>query len=131
MRRSTERILTTHAGSLPRPEGLREIVVAKGTGQPYDQGDLSRRLQSGVAEVVRLQLESGLAIVNDGELSKPSFTDYARERIGGLEQRAMSPEARPIQAISGRDQREFPESFAGRVQVGAGFNPVFCAGPLA
>lgn len=131
MKRSTERILTTHAGSLPRPEGLREIVVAKGTGQPYDEGDLSRRLRSGVADVVRLQIESGLDIVNDGELSKPSFTDYARERIGGLEKREMSPEARPAQAISGRDQREFPEYFASRVQVGAGFDPIFCSGPLS
>ncbi|PKB63655.1 MAG: hypothetical protein BZY80_06195 [SAR202 cluster bacterium Io17-Chloro-G2] len=130
MERSTDRILTTHAGSLPRPEGLREIVVAKGTGQPFDEADLSRRLKSGVAEVVRLQLESGLDIVNDGELSKPSFTDYARERIGGLEQPEMSPESRPTQAISGRDQREFPEYFASRVQVGAGFNPVFCSAPL-
>ena len=130
MKRSTERILTTHAGSLPRPEGLREIVVAKGTGQPYDEGDLSRRLRSGVADVVRLQIESGLDIVNDGELSKPSFTDYARERIGGLEKREMSPEARPAQAISGRDQREFPEYFASRVQVGAGFDPIFCSGPF-
>jgi 5-methyltetrahydropteroyltriglutamate--homocysteine methyltransferase len=130
MKRSTERILTTHAGSLPRPSGLREIVVAKGTGQTYDEGDLSRRLKSGVAEVVRLQIASGLDIVNDGELSKPSFTDYARERIGGLEQREMSPESRPTQAISGRDQREFPEYFASRVQVGAGFNPIFCVSPL-
>ena len=130
MKRSTDRILTTHAGSLPRPEGLREIVAAKSTGQGVDEEDLNRRIRTGVAEVVQMQMQSGIDIVNDGELSKTSFTDYVRSRISGFEEREMPPEERPTQDIAGRDMLEFPEYFATRAQVGAGRNPVYCTGPL-
>jgi len=130
MKRSTDRILTTHAGSLPRPEGLRDVVVAKSTGQAVDEEDLNRRILTGVAEVVQMQIQSGIDIVNDGELSKTSFTDYVRSRISGFEEREMPPEERPTQDIAGRDMLEFPEYFATRAQVGAGRNPVFCTGPL-
>ena len=75
---STERILTTHAGSLPRPADLREMVVAKANGDPFDPAALDRRLRSAVAEVVRQQIACGLDCVNDGELSKTNFTDYVR-----------------------------------------------------
>ena len=60
MKRSTERILTTHAGSLPQPDDLKEMVVAKNNGRPYDQEALARRVRSAVAEAVRKQLECGL-----------------------------------------------------------------------
>jgi methionine synthase II (cobalamin-independent) len=62
---STDRILTTHAGSLPRPEGLLELVLARTRGEPIDQAALARCLASAVAEVVRQQIECGLDIVND------------------------------------------------------------------
>ena len=130
MKRSTDRILTTHAGSLPRPPGLREIVAAKSAGQPYDEGDLARRIHNGVAEVVRLQVDSGIDVVNDGELSKTSFTDYVRSRISGFEERNLRPEDTPRQEIAARDIIEFPEYFADRSLVGAGRNPVFCTGPI-
>src|SRR3984893_6982215 len=84
---SIDRILTTHAGSLPRPERLMDTVLAKARGQPIDQAALDSRLRSGVAEVVKRQVECGLDIVNDGELSKPNFTDYVSERIAGCEKR--------------------------------------------
>ena len=108
MKRSTDRILTTHAGSLPRPEGLRDIVAAKNAGQPYDEADLSGRLESGVSEIVKQQVESGIDIVNDGELSKPGFSDYVQERMGGLEMRPSRPYA---SRIAGRDVSEFPGYF--------------------
>lgn len=130
MKRSTDRILTTHAGSLPRPDGLRELVAAKSSGQPGDQEDLTRRIRTGVAEVVQMQIESGIDIVNDGELSKTSFTDYVRARISGFEERNLSPGETPRQEIAARDMREFPEYFAARSLIGAGRNPVFCTGPL-
>ena len=82
---SSDRILTTHAGSLPRPADLREMVVARTKGDGYDAAALERRLSSAVAEVVRQQIECGLDIVNDGELSKFNFTDYVRDRIAGYE----------------------------------------------
>ena len=130
MKRSTDRILTTHAGSLPRPDGLREVVAAKSTGEPVDEEALNRRIRSGVAEVVQMQIQSGIDIVNDGELSKTSFTDYVRSRISGFEEREMPPEERPTQDIAGRDMLEFPEYFATRAQVSAGRNPVYCTSPL-
>ena len=108
MKLSTDRILTTHAGSLPRPEGLRDIVAAKNAGQPYDEADLSGRLESGVSEIVKQQVESGIDIVNDGELSKPGFSDYVQERMGGLEMRPSRPYA---SRIAGRDVSEFPGYF--------------------
>jgi len=65
---STDRILVTHAGSLPRPSDLRAMVVAKSAGQPYDAAALDRRLGEAVAEIVRRQRECGIDVVNDGEL---------------------------------------------------------------
>src|SRR5258708_38335254 len=80
---STDRILTAHAGSLPRPDDLREMVLAKARGEPCDQAALDRRLKSAVAKNVKRQGECGLDVVNHGELSKPNFTDYLSERIAG------------------------------------------------
>src|SRR5215475_9266214 len=91
MKRSTDRILTTHAGSLPRPADLRAMLTAKSTGQPYDQEAFTKRVRSAVAEVVQKQIEAGIDIINDGELGKPNFTTYARERISGFEERPLKP----------------------------------------
>ena len=109
MQYSTERILVTHAGSLPRPADLRELIVAKASGQPYDQAAIDARLPSAVAEVVRQQAECGIDIVNDGELSKFNFTDYVRERIAGYEARPNSGRRRL--AMTARDERQFPAYF--------------------
>jgi 5-methyltetrahydropteroyltriglutamate--homocysteine methyltransferase len=107
---STERILTTHAGSLPRPEGLLELVLAKTRGEPIDQVALDRRLASAVKEIVERQIDSGLDIVNDGELSKPNFTDYVLERIDGCERRPGSGLRR--RSMTARDERKFAGYFA-------------------
>ena len=87
MKRSTDRILTTHAGSLPRPPGLKEMVLAKSNGQAYDENAPTQLVRGVVDEVVRRQIESGIDIVNGGELSKSNFMNYARERLGGFEMR--------------------------------------------
>ena len=76
---STDRILTTHAGSLPRPPDLWEMVVAKANDLPFDQADFDKRLKLAVSDVIR-QAECGIDCVNDGELSKTNFTDYVRAR---------------------------------------------------
>jgi 5-methyltetrahydropteroyltriglutamate--homocysteine methyltransferase len=107
---STDRILTTHAGSLPRPDGLMDMVLAKARGQQIDQAALDLRLRSGVAEVVKRQIECGLDIVNDGELSKPNFTDYVLERIAGCEKRPGTGRRRLD--IIARDERKFVGYFA-------------------
>lgn len=134
MKRSTERILTTHAGSLPRPEGVRELVTAKTEGQAVDDAALARRLDEGVAEVVRLQVASGIDVVNDGELSKPNFSNYAQERIAGFELRELAAGDRRAQvSISARDKQEFADYFAnraGRAAIGTRQRDLVCTGPL-
>ena len=106
---STDRILTTHAGSLPRPEDLREMVFAKSRGQAFDQAALDKRLQTAVADVVKQQIACGLDSVNDGELSKSNFTDYVRARIAGYETRPAST-ARRLE-ITARDSTKFAAYF--------------------
>ena len=104
---STDRILTTHAGSLPRPPELRDLVLAKANGQLSDPARLDRELRAAVAEVVRRQTACGIDIVNDGELSKTNFTDYVRWRIAGYETR-RSPGPRRL-SITARDETRFPD----------------------
>jgi 5-methyltetrahydropteroyltriglutamate--homocysteine methyltransferase len=127
---STDRILTTHAGSLPRPPDLREMVVAKSRGDSVDQTALDERLKSAVAEIVRQQVQSGLDSVNDGELSKSNFTDYVRARITGFEQRPAA--ARRRLEITARDAPKFPGYFEAnpRTRVVASPTMPVCIGPL-
>jgi 5-methyltetrahydropteroyltriglutamate--homocysteine methyltransferase len=109
---STDRILTTHAGALPRPDDLREMVVAKSRGQDYDQAALDRRLGEAVGEVVKHQADIGLDSVNDGELSKFNFTDYARTRLAGFETRPAEGHRRL--EITARDSTKFADYFIAR-----------------
>ena len=74
MKRSTERFLTTHTGSLPRPEHLVRMMFAKEEGVPVEPAALRARIRSAVAAVVEKQVEAGIDIVNDGEMSKPSLS---------------------------------------------------------
>jgi len=106
---SADRILTMHAGALPRPQELRELVLAKSRGERVDQATLDKRLAAAVAEIVRQQLECGLDSVNDGELSKSNFTDYVRARIAGYEERP-SGERRRLE-ITARDRTKFADYF--------------------
>src|SRR4051794_19339967 len=109
MKRSTDRILTTHAGSLPRPDDLREMVTKKASGETYDQQALTTRTREAVGEVVRKQQSCGVDILNDGEFGKSNFSNYARERLGGFEERTVTPgEGAPLIGIQGRDMKEFP-----------------------
>jgi 5-methyltetrahydropteroyltriglutamate--homocysteine methyltransferase len=128
MKRSTDRILTTHAGSLPRPDDLRDMLIAKDEGRPYDREVFARRVREAVAGVVHQQVASGIDIVNDGEESKRNFTTYARERLGGVVERQTTPEGGVLARIYGRDAAEFPEYFAGHGNA-AGREAV-CVGPL-
>ena len=87
MKRSTERILTTHVGSLVRPPGLIDLMRAKENGQAYDQEELAVRVRSAVQEVVQKQVAVGVDIPSDGEYGKPSFSGYVNERLSGFERR--------------------------------------------
>jgi len=84
MIRSTDRFLTTHTGSLPRPDDLIRMMYAKEEGVPVDRAALDARVRAAVAEVVRKQAEAGIDIVNDGEMSKPSYATYVKDRLAGF-----------------------------------------------
>jgi 5-methyltetrahydropteroyltriglutamate--homocysteine methyltransferase len=101
MRRSTERFLTTHTGSLPRPVDLTRTMFAREEGVPVDRAALAARIRSAVADVVTRQVELGLDVVSDGELSKPSYATYVKDRLHGF-----GGDSHPLQY---QDLVEFPE----------------------
>jgi 5-methyltetrahydropteroyltriglutamate--homocysteine methyltransferase len=84
MQRSRDRFLTTHAGSLPRPDDLIRMMYAKEEGVPVDAAALAARVSEAVAEVVRRQAEAGVDLINDGEMSKPSYATYIKDRLNGF-----------------------------------------------
>jgi 5-methyltetrahydropteroyltriglutamate--homocysteine methyltransferase len=130
MKTSTQRILTTHVGSMPRPEDIQVMLRARQNNQPVDQQAFAARVQSAVAEVVRQQAECGLDIVTDGELSKTGFNAYAYERLTGFEPPRESPGQSP--QLSRRDRALFPEYYAEYQRtLPAAAAPVVCTGPIA
>jgi 5-methyltetrahydropteroyltriglutamate--homocysteine methyltransferase len=84
MKRSTERFLTTHTGSLPRPPDLVRMMYAKEEGVPVERAGLAARVKAAVAEVVEKQVAAGIDLVNDGEMSKPSYATYIKDRLDGF-----------------------------------------------
>ena len=84
MYRSRERFLTTHTGSLPRPDDLIRTMYAKEEGVPVDAGALAARVRAAVAEVVNKQAAAGVDLINDGEMSKPSYATYIKDRLNGF-----------------------------------------------
>jgi 5-methyltetrahydropteroyltriglutamate--homocysteine methyltransferase len=84
MQHSTDRFLTTHTGSLPRPDDLIRTMYAKEEGVPVDAAALAARVRSAVAEVVKKQADAGVDLINDGELSKPSYATYVKDRLAGF-----------------------------------------------
>ena len=84
MKRSAERFLTTHTGSLPRPDDLISMMYAKEGGVPVDAVALAARVREAVAEVVNRQVGAGIDLVNDGEMSKPSYATYIKDRLHGF-----------------------------------------------
>ncbi len=84
MHRSRDRFLTTHTGSLPRPDDLIKMMYAKEEGVPADAGALAARVKDAVAELVRKQADAGVDLINDGEMSKPSYATYVKDRLNGF-----------------------------------------------
>ena len=105
MKLSTRRILTTHTGSLPRPQDLLSLMTAKEAGEAVDHAALDSNVRAAVAEVVRAQVESRIDIVNDGEMSKIGYSTYVKDRLSGFEGES------PGLARSARltDLRDFPD----------------------
>ena len=134
MKHSTERILTTHVGSLPRPPDLLEMIQAKEQGRPIDAEAFAARVKSAVADVVRKQAEAGIDIVADGEMGRFGFIPYVNERLTGLEARS-NPRSEGTWARS-REHLAFPEYYAWAAQMpgaagGASRTQWVCTGPIA
>jgi 5-methyltetrahydropteroyltriglutamate--homocysteine methyltransferase len=133
MKRSTSRILTTHVGSLIRPDALQDFLRAKQGGKPYDQAAYDKCLADSVAAVVRRQAEAGIDVVSDGEFGKSiSWSQYVLERLSGFERRpikagTVNPFAR------GADRTRFAEFYAelDARETPATISESICVGPIA
>jgi 5-methyltetrahydropteroyltriglutamate--homocysteine methyltransferase len=131
IQQNTDRIQTTHIGSLPRPHDVLDLLKAKLGGQPYDQATLDATIAKAVTESVRRQVECGIDIVTDGEFSKPGFFTYIQERLEGFE-------ARPGQklVLFQQEVEAFPEYYAEyfKTAMSGGalvpITPVVCVGPV-
>ena len=111
MKRSSERILTTHVGSLIRPAPLQEFLRAKQAGKPFDQDAYETCLASCVAVIVRKQAEAGVDVVSDGEFGKSiSRSQYVLERLSGFERRPIKTGGNPF--TRGVDRERFAEFYA-------------------
>jgi 5-methyltetrahydropteroyltriglutamate--homocysteine methyltransferase len=110
MRRSTDRILTTHVGSLPRPAELHAMGVARRNGEAVDEAKYAARVKQAVADIVKKQVALGIDIVDDGEMSKPSFITYMNERLGGFERDSADRNQSPW--VGSREVKAFPDFYA-------------------
>jgi 5-methyltetrahydropteroyltriglutamate--homocysteine methyltransferase len=90
MKRSSKRILTTHTGSLPRPQGLLALLAAKEAGTLTDRAQFDAAVRDAVAETVRKQVAAGVDVINDGEMSKVGYSTYVKDRLTGFEGESIS-----------------------------------------
>jgi 5-methyltetrahydropteroyltriglutamate--homocysteine methyltransferase len=123
MKKSTNKILTTHTGSLPRPEDLQHMLEAQDRGEPIDRGAFEARVREAVKEVVQRQANCGIDVVNDGEMSKISYSTYVKDRLTGFDGRSES------QPILPQDLVEFP-GYMKRRQTSQITRPA-CTGPIS
>ena len=125
MKRSTDRIFTTHVGSLPRPQDVVDLLFAQDRGEPVDAAQFESTMKRAVNEAVSKQVEAGIDIVSDGEMSKISYATYIRHRLTGFE--GDSPRPTP------QDLDDFPEYRDRLVKAGhsATYRRPVCKGPIA
>jgi 5-methyltetrahydropteroyltriglutamate--homocysteine methyltransferase len=125
MRTSVNRILTTHVGSLPRPPELKQLLVRKDQGEPYDKAELDRQTRQAVMDIVRRQAEVGIDIVNDGEMSKPGYSTYVADRLSGF---AGHEPAKP--RLDTKDHPNFLAAYERMTGANVARRAV-CVGPVA
>ena len=131
LQQNTDRIQTTHIGSLPRPHRLLDAMKAKYSGQPYDPTAFQQALRVAVADVVRKQVDCGIDIVTDGEFSKPGFFTYIRERLEGFESRPnvkIKLFEQEVAAFPEYYEQYFKQAMMGGAIVSLA--PVVCIGPV-
>jgi len=125
MRRSSERILTTHVGSLPRSQAVTDVLFARAAGQATESMQGDAVISRGIAEVVQRQVEVGLDVVSDGEMSKISYATYVSERLSGFD--GDTPRE------PGQDLVEYPGLLRKLAERGATakYRRPRCVGPIA
>jgi 5-methyltetrahydropteroyltriglutamate--homocysteine methyltransferase len=131
IQQNTNRIQTTHIGSLPRPHQLLDALKVKYSGEPYDEAAFQRTLRTAVTDVVRKQKDGGIDIVTDGEFSKPGFFTYVRERLEGFESRPnakMKLFEQEVAAFPEYYEQYFKQAMMGGAIVTLA--PVVCIGPV-
>ena len=131
LQQNTDRIQTTHIGSLPRPHRLLDVMKAKYSGQSYDQNAYNQALRAAVTDVVREQVDCGIDIVTDGEFSKPGFFTYVRERLDGFESRPdikLKLFEQEVAAFPEYYEQYFKQAMMGGAIVSLA--PVVCVGPV-
>jgi 5-methyltetrahydropteroyltriglutamate--homocysteine methyltransferase len=119
------RILTTHVGSLPRPQSLSAKLFARMSGRSYDANALGNELHQAVGDIVKKQAELGVDIVSDGELSKTSFQYYVTDRLSGLEPFKPKPGVRVT-----KENQAFPAFYKDGSHSGTQPTRYACTGPL-
>src|SRR5437667_4301390 len=137
MKLSTDRILTTHVGSLPRPPDLLAMLEARETGQGFDEAAFEARLARAVREIVEQQVACGIDSVCDGEQSKISYTFYVRHRLSGIRAFQGGDNNRPPPTAAHRDLLDHPD-YMQRLNQARGGTSWFsreavpcCTGPVA
>jgi 5-methyltetrahydropteroyltriglutamate--homocysteine methyltransferase len=134
MKISTDRILTTHTGSIARPDELIELMRAKENGLPYDRDKFESQVTAAVDDCVGRQLDAGLDVINDGEQRKSGFATYLTERLGGFE--ALPYDESEPRGSQWQEVSEFPEYYARYFKAamfGAMLSPqrrLVCRGPV-
>jgi 5-methyltetrahydropteroyltriglutamate--homocysteine methyltransferase len=124
MKLSTDRILTTHVGSLPRGGALVDLLYKKENGEPYDTTELDRVVAAAVDDVVRRQVEAGIDVVSDGEMSKVGYATYIKDRLSGFAGHYPRPPHRDLAPYP-----EFREALA-RMVGKQTFKRAACVGPI-
>ena len=129
--RNTDRIITTHVGSLPRPHDLLDMMKASMAGHPVDERAYRARIRNAVADCVRKQADSGIDVVCDGEQSKPGFFTYVRERLEGFEARPERPRTTFAAEVAAFPEY-YEEYFKARMTGGAvaPVIPLVCTAPV-
>lgn len=125
MKQSTERILTTHTGSLPRPEDLTALLYAQEQGKGYNPEALAERVRTATAEIIRQQLACGVDIVNDGETGKVGYSTYVKDRLTGFEGTASPLEIADLTEFPAYSERLFRAT-----PIESMLRPA-CTGPIA
>jgi 5-methyltetrahydropteroyltriglutamate--homocysteine methyltransferase len=130
MRPGAGRILTTHSGSLPRPAGFLPLVLAKEAGQPVDDAQFRTEVRAAVRETVQRQADAGVDVLNDGEVSKPSYATYVKDRLTGFGGEG-SIEEFAASVVGLEDFPDFAEKMAKNMASTAAIKFTSCDGPVA